>query len=105
MYFGMFDEDRAIIKMGQSIHPSVRAEQHSYNGNRFVRGRTGKLLLAVPVSYYNQNRYEDKTRDAWDETPGFKRAPSCKDTFFVDLRVAREVAITIKKTYSALIIE
>jgi hypothetical protein len=104
MDFGMFDEHHRLIKTGKSIDPKVRCGQHSKNGNKFLQGREGQVLLAVPVSYYNQERYEDKNRAIMDNTDGFTRAFHCKDTFLVDTRIVTEVSITIKKTYTASIV-
>lgn len=101
MSFGRYDRHRVLVKCGQSIRPQARVGQHEKMGNKFLQGREGKILLAVPVSYYNQSRYEDKTRDTLDSMAGVERAFHCKDTFLVDTRIVREVSITIKKTYTA----
>ena len=99
--FGMYDEFFRIVKIGKTNNLDDRNEQHTKSGNQFIRGKVPTVLLAVPLSKYNTERYEDRNRSKWDETEGFIRAYRCKDTFLVDTRIVSEVSITIKKTYTA----
>ena len=99
--FGMYDEYFRIVKIGKTKNLDERNKQHTDNGNQFIRGKVPTVLLAVPLSKYNIERYEDKNRDVWDMTDGFFRAYRCKDTYLVDTRIVSEVSITIKKTYTA----
>lgn len=101
--FGMYDEVFQIVKLGKSNDLDRRNGEHTKNGNKFIKGKTPTVLLAIPVSKYNAERYEDKNRDIWDGLEGFKRAYHCKDTFLVDTRIVTEVSLTIKKTYTASI--
>ena len=101
--FGMFDEFFRIVKVGKSNNLDRRNDEHVKTGNKFIKGKTPTVLLSVPVSKYNAERYEDKNRDLWDNMEGFTRAFHCKDTFLVDTRIVSEVSLTIKKTYTASI--
>ena len=101
--FGMYDEFLRIIKVGKSNDLDRRNGEHTKGGNKFIKGKTPTVLLSVPVSKYNAERYEDKNRDIWDSLEGFTRAFHCKDTFLVDTRIVQEVSLTIKKTYTAVI--
>lgn len=103
MDFGMLDEFHKLLKLGTSLDPEVRCEQHTKNGNKFLRGREGKVLIKVPVSVYNQTRYEDKNRDIFDQTEGMERAHHCRDTYIVDTRIIQEISLTIKKTYTVAV--
>lgn len=103
MDFGWYDDIHKIMKLGQSVHTSVRAGQHKSKGNQFVRGKEPKIIMNCGVSKYSQDRLEDKNRDLWDKTPGFERCPGCRDTFFVDTTVVSEVFLTIRKTYKIAI--
>lgn len=104
MDFGRLPHTRKrIIKPGTSNDPKRRLKEHEVRGNKFLKGREGKILVAVPLSKYNALRVEDRTREKWDNTPGFERAPRCLDTFLVDTEVVQEISFTVKKTYSARI--
>lgn len=104
MNFGHYDENIIILKLGQSIDTAKRASQHKANGNKYIHGREPEILMNCGVSVYSQNRYEDKNRELWDNTPGFERCPGCKDTFFVDTRIVSEISLTIRKTYTVAIV-
>ena len=101
--FGMYDDVYAIVKLGKSNDVDRRNAEHTKHGNKFIKGKTPTVLLSVPVSKYNAERYEDKNREIWDNLDGFIRAFHCKDTFLVDTRIVSEVSLTIKKTYTAKI--
>lgn len=101
--FGMYNDVLRIIKVGKSNDLGRRNGEHTKCGNKFIKGKTPTVLLSVPVSKYNAERYEDKNRDIWDNLEGFTRAFHCKDTFLVDTRIVQEVSLTIKKTYTATI--
>lgn len=102
--FGMYDEFHAIVKLGETGNLEHRNEQHTTRGNAFIKGREPKTLLWCPVSQYNTKRYEDKNRAIWDGLPGFQRAFRCKDTFLVDVREVQEISLTIRKTYTAVLV-
>ena len=101
--FGMYDEIFQIVKLGKSNDINRRNGEHTKNGNKFIKGKTPTILLSIPVSKYNAERYEDKNRELWDSMEGFHRAHHCKDTFLVDTRIVSEISLTIKKTYTASI--
>lgn len=101
--FGMYNDFLRIIKVGKSNDLDRRNGEHVKGGNKFIKGKTPTVLLSVPVSKYNAERYEDKNRDIWDNLEGFTRAYHCKDTFLVDTRIVREVSLTVKKTYTTTI--
>ena len=98
--YGMYDDFYRLYKLGETGNLEQRLHQHEEKGNKFIKGKTGNVVLWRPVSQYNTKRYEDKNRAIWDNTPGFERCYRCKDTFLVDTRIVTNIEITIKKTYT-----
>lgn len=104
LYVGCYldENDDFILKVGTTNNLERRKAEHTRNyrkadKHKLIGKREFVYLWHLPLSKYNTLRFEDKTRQRWQDE---KIGEYVRNDRFVCKQIPERVEVTIRKTYT-----